>query len=84
MAEEGTTGFSRSLSHRASRCFLPIAGQADQLCRSSTRGSCKAVFLDTDLVGLRESRVGDLVQNVGEARVVQLVRLSLRFLPIAG
>ncbi|KAF4610251.1 hypothetical protein D9613_010517 [Agrocybe pediades] len=33
--------------------------------------SCKAVFVDTDLLpGARESRVGDLVQNVVEAELV--------------
>lgn len=38
---------------------------------------CRTVFLNTDLADLRESRVGDLVQNVGEAHVVQVVSRAL-------
>ena len=33
--------------------------------------SCKAVFVDTDAIPAEESRVGDLVQNVTEANLVQ-------------
>lgn len=32
--------------------------------------SCKAVFVDTDQVPARDSRVGDLVENQTEARLV--------------
>ncbi|KAJ3553389.1 hypothetical protein NM688_g3640 [Phlebia brevispora] len=40
---------------------------------------CKAVFVDTDAVPAEESRVGDLVQNVTEAAMVQqLTRCLLR------
>ncbi len=33
--------------------------------------SCKAVFVDTDLLPAAESRVGDLVQNAVEAELVR-------------
>jgi len=41
---------------------------------SSAFSSCKAVFVDTDLVPGKESHVGDLVQNEVEARLVYHVR----------
>lgn len=31
---------------------------------------CKAVFVDTDMVPAEDSRIGDLVQNATEARLV--------------
>lgn len=41
--------------------------------------SCKAIFVDTDNVPAFDSRVGDLVQNVVEARLVgQLTEAMLR------
>ncbi|KAI0794807.1 DNA replication factor Dna2-domain-containing protein, partial [Abortiporus biennis] len=41
--------------------------------------SCKAVFVDTDSVPAHDSRVGDLVQNVVEARLVhQLAETLIR------
>jgi len=33
--------------------------------------SCKAVFVDTDTLPARDSRVGDLVQNTTEAELVR-------------
>ncbi|THU76580.1 Dna2-domain-containing protein [Dendrothele bispora CBS 962.96] len=40
---------------------------------------CKAVFVDTDLVPAKDSRVGDLVQNEGEATLVcQITETLLR------
>ncbi|KAJ3750860.1 DNA replication factor Dna2-domain-containing protein [Lentinula detonsa] len=40
---------------------------------------CKAVFIDTDLVAARDSRVGDLVQNETEARLVyQITETMIR------
>ncbi|ESK91611.1 dna replication helicase dna2 [Moniliophthora roreri MCA 2997] len=39
--------------------------------------SCKAVFVDTDLVPCFESKVGDLVQNEGEARIVHQIAETL-------
>ncbi|KAL0566308.1 DNA replication endonuclease-helicase Dna2 [Marasmius crinis-equi] len=39
--------------------------------------SCKAVFVDTDLVPCRDSRVGDLVQNEGEATIVYQITETL-------
>lgn len=31
---------------------------------------CKAIFVDTDAVSAKESRLGDLIQNEGEAKLV--------------
>ena len=43
------------------------------------RNSCKAVFVDSDLVPARDSRVGDLVQNEVEATLlVQVTETLLR------
>ncbi len=39
--------------------------------------SCKAVFVDTDLVPARDSKVGDLVQNETEATLVYQVAETL-------
>ncbi len=39
--------------------------------------SCKAVFVDTDLVPARDSQVGDLVQNETEATLVHQVAETL-------
>ncbi|KAF8154731.1 AAA domain-containing protein [Crassisporium funariophilum] len=39
--------------------------------------SCKAVFIDTDALPARDSRVGDLVQNTTEAELVRQLTLSL-------
>lgn len=41
------------------------------------RNSCKAVFVDTDLVPARDSRVGDLVQNEIEATLLAQVAETL-------
>ena len=41
--------------------------------------SCKAVFVDTDLVPAKDSRVGDLVQNTVEATLIhQLAEVLIR------
>ncbi|KAF9261112.1 Dna2-domain-containing protein [Marasmius fiardii PR-910] len=39
--------------------------------------SCKAVFVDTDRVPCRDSKVGDLVQNEGEANLVRQITETL-------
>lgn len=39
--------------------------------------SCKAVFVDTDLLPAAESRVGDLVQNTVEAELVRQLTETL-------
>ena len=39
--------------------------------------SCKAVFVDTDLLPASESRVGDLVQNAVEAELVRQLTETL-------
>ena len=39
--------------------------------------SCKAVFVDTDLLPAHDTRVGDLVQNPTEASLVQQVSETL-------
>lgn len=39
--------------------------------------SCKAIFVDTDQVPAHDSRVGDLVENQIEARLVQQVTETL-------
>ncbi|KAJ8085344.1 DNA replication endonuclease-helicase Dna2 [Marasmius tenuissimus] len=38
---------------------------------------CKAVFVDTDMIPCHDSRVGDLVQNEGEANIVYQVTETL-------
>lgn len=47
------------------------------LISCSQRRSCKAVFVDTDAVPARDSRVGDLTQNVPEAVLVQQLVAAL-------
>lgn len=39
--------------------------------------SCKAVFVDTDLLPARDTRIGDLVQNPTEASLVYQVTETL-------
>ncbi len=40
---------------------------------SATAPSRKAIFVDTDRLPARDSRVGDLVQNIGEATLIHQV-----------
>ncbi|KAL1745905.1 DNA replication factor Dna2-domain-containing protein [Schizophyllum fasciatum] len=55
------------------------AGAEQCWLRALLAESCKAVFVDTDALPARDSRVGDLVQNAAEARLVaQLARALLR------
>ncbi|KDQ55464.1 hypothetical protein JAAARDRAFT_133813 [Jaapia argillacea MUCL 33604] len=59
-------------SHAQTAC-----GKDDCWLNQLMSESCKAVFVDTDLVPARDSRIGDLVQNEIEANLVYQVTEAL-------
>jgi hypothetical protein len=67
------------------RSFPLVCGSGRYLTESqsvhSSGCSRKALFLNTDNVSCPESRIGDLVQNIGEAHLVRQVRVSPLLFP---
>ncbi|KAK7049300.1 DNA replication endonuclease-helicase Dna2 [Paramarasmius palmivorus] len=66
------------------RSFLHSLHQATDACSATDcwierlmSESCKAVFVDTDLLPCHDSRISDLVQNEGEARIIHQIAETL-------
>ncbi|KIY67509.1 Dna2-domain-containing protein [Cylindrobasidium torrendii FP15055 ss-10] len=82
----GSEEVARKALHLPSHAFLDSLHGDKIACHSKgcwlrhlMSESCKAVFVDTDLASAPDSRVGDLVQNEGEASLVaQTVNTLLR------
>ncbi|KAF5357379.1 hypothetical protein D9758_005868 [Tetrapyrgos nigripes] len=60
-------------------CRKTVCQHGDDVCwlQRLVAESCKAVFVDTDLVPVRDSKVGDLVQNEGEVTLVYQITETL-------